>query len=245
MKKSIITIIALALAAVGSSTTASAQTTVGVDLSKPWLGYMNVFENAGGNKGAFLFGSGWGLPDVKSTLNVGAGSILLQPNFNTYANSLSGSNLDRAYWTDSTDGGVTAGPNGNKWMEALTYTEYSGAVLNNNLTFAGAISGFSLSPNYSTIAFIKALDPNAGWATVIESTELITGTGGFTVAANLTTAQPNWVIQTGFQVSGINANPANEVALGSVTVVPEPSTYALLALGAAGLGAHLVRRRRR
>ena len=243
MKKSIITIIALALAAVGSSTTASAQTTVGVDLSKPWLGYMNVFENAGGNKGASIFGSAWGLPDVKSVLT--PTSLTLQPNFNAYANSLTGDDAARAFWTDSTDGGVTAGPNGNKWMEALTYTEYSGAVLNNNLTFAGAISGFSLSPNYSTIAFIKALDPNAGWATVIESTELITGTGGFTVAANLTSAQPNWVIQTGFQVSGINANPANEVALGSVTVVPEPSTYALLALGAAGLGAHLVRRRRR
>jgi hypothetical protein len=31
----------------------------------------------------------------------------------------------------------------------------------------------------------------------------------------------------------------------NVSVVPEPSTYALLGLGAAGLGAHLVRRRRR
>ena len=35
------------------------------------------------------------------------------------------------------------------------------------------------------------------------------------------------------------------VGLDNVGVVPEPSTYALLALGAAGLGAHLVRRRRR
>ena len=34
-------------------------------------------------------------------------------------------------------------------------------------------------------------------------------------------------------------------AIDNVTVVPEPSTYALLGLGAAGLGAHLARRRRR
>jgi len=38
---------------------------------------------------------------------------------------------------------------------------------------------------------------------------------------------------------------ASTIGVDNVGVVPEPSTYALLALGAAGLGTHLVRRRRR
>lgn len=41
------------------------------------------------------------------------------------------------------------------------------------------------------------------------------------------------------------ASPGSAPGIDDVTVVPEPSTYALLGLGAAGLGAHLVRRRRR
>jgi hypothetical protein len=38
---------------------------------------------------------------------------------------------------------------------------------------------------------------------------------------------------------------SSAVGVDNVGVVPEPSTYALLAIGAAGLGTHLVRRRRR
>ena len=45
-------------------------------------------------------------------------------------------------------------------------------------------------------------------------------------------------------VGGIATSPGGD-AISNVTAVPEPSTYALLAIGAAGLGAHLIRRRRR
>ena len=100
-----------------------------------WTGYMNVFNNAAGSQGGYIFGSGWGVSDLKTTIsNSNAGTIIgdqlvLQPNFNCYADSLAGTNGDRAFWTNSSDGGVTPGPLGNKWMNANTYSETASAGL--------------------------------------------------------------------------------------------------------------------
>lgn len=231
----------LALAAVLaiSATTASAGN---------WVGYMNVFQNASGTPGGYIFGSGWGVPDLKTTIsNSNAGTIIgdqlvLQPNFNTYADSLGGDNAARAFWTNSTDGGVTPGPLGNKWMEANTYAE-TASIAVPSYTLSGVVTSNSLNTGlYTAKAFIKVLDPNNGYATVLDDSVTLPASGPFVVTSNLSLYQ-GLLLQVGFSMNGLNANPADAVSFGSVgvSIVPEPSTYALLAFG--GCAAAALRRR--
>ena len=233
----------LALAAVLaiSATTASAGN---------WTGYINVFANAAGSQGAYIFGSGWGVSDLKTTIsNSSAGTIIgdqlvLQPNFNTYTDSLGGTNADRAFWTNSSDGGATAGPLGNKWMNASTYSETASLAVP-SYTLAGTVTSNSLNTSlYTAKAFIKVLDPNNGYATVVDDSVTLPASGPFVVTSNLSLYQ-GLLLQVGFSMDGLNANPADAVSYGSVGVsinaVPEPSTYALLAFG--GCAAVALRRR--
>ena len=233
----------LALAAVLaiSATTASAGN---------WVGFMNVFQNAAGSQGSYAFGGGWGVSDLKTTIsNSNAGTIIgdqlvLQPNFNAYTDSLGGSNVDRAYWTNSSDGGATAGPLGNKWMNANTFVETANLAVQ-NYTLAGTVTSNSLNTSlYTAKAFIKVLDPNNGYATVVDDSVTLPASGPFVVTSNLSLYQ-GLLLQVGFSMDGLNANPADAVSYGSVGVsinaVPEPSTYALLAFG--GCAAAALRRR--
>jgi hypothetical protein len=206
-----------------------------------WVGYMNVFNNSAGAQGGYVFGSGWGVSDLKTTIsNSNAGTIIgdqlvLEPNYNTYTNALTGNDADRAFWTNSTDGGVTAGPAGNKWMNANTFEE-TPSIAVPSYTLSGNVTANTLNTGlYTARAFIKVLDPGAGFATLLNDSVTLPASGPFVVTANLAPYQ-GLLLQVGFSMDGLNANPADAASFGSVgvSIVPEPSAYALLAIGSCG-----------
>ena len=170
---------------------------------------------------------------------------MLEPNYNTYTNSLTGNDADRAFWTDSTDGGVTPGPLGNKWMNASTFVETANLAVP-SYTLAGNVTANTLNTGlYTAKAFIKVLDPDNGYATVLNDSVTLPGSGPFIVTSNLSLLQGK-LLQVGFSMDGINGNPVDAGANGSVSVsvVPEPSTLAVLA-AAGGVSAITLSRRRR
>ena len=216
-----------------------------------WVGYMNVFNNAAGSQGSYVFGSGWGVSDLKTTIsNSNAGTIIgdqlvLEPNYNTYTASLTGNDADRAFWTNSSDGGVTPGPLGNKWMNASTFVETANLAVP-SYTLAGNVTANTLNTGlYTAKAFIKVLDPNNGYATLLNDSVTLPASGPFIVTSNLSLLQGK-LLQVGFSMDGINGNPVDAATNGSVSVsvVPEPSTLATLA-AAVGMSAITLSRRRR
>src|SRR5262245_2569960 len=120
-------LLALLGAATFASLPAPAQILVKVDTTKPWVGFMNVFELPA-NGGAYVFGSSWGTPALTAYVT-GTSTLTLTPNTNAY-------NPTDGFWTNP-DG------TGNKNMEANFYVEntalrgqtvtFTFTVLSNNL----------------------------------------------------------------------------------------------------------------
>lgn len=215
---------------------AAAALTASPALADGWVGYMNVFNNASGSQGGFVFGSGWGVSDLKTTVitsnpgTISGDQLRLQPNYNTYVD-----NPGDPFWRDN----AGAGPGGNKWLEANTFVE-TNPLSGTSYTFSGTVDASDLNRSlYTPEAFIKVLDPGQGFATVLNDRITLPTSGPFTVTSDLSPYQ-GMILQTGFTINGLNANPVNEASFGGVTVsiapVPEPAVAGLALAGLAGLG---------
>lgn len=210
-----------------------------------WSGSMSVYNNASGSQGSFVFSSPWSVSDLKTTVLASNPTIIgdrltLQPNYSAYSDALGGNDFDRAFWTNSTDGGATAGPSGNKWMVASTYFEDPDPISVSGYSLSGTVDLNNLDAGYAAEAFITVIDPTF-LITVLDVRVALPGSGTFTVTTDLSALQ-GLKLRTGFTVSGLNANVASEGALGGVTVtitspsvVPAPAAGAIALLGAAGM----------
>lgn len=216
--------LALALLLLGS-VQGQAQSTVTLDPSLAWLGYMNVF-NLPSAGGGFQFGSGWGTADLTATF---AGSVLtLGPNTIGDPNP---------YWYTPAGG---PGATGNKVMDANMYVETTGLYVNQTLTFTGnvltnTLAGQTAAGNgvvWSTVAFIKDFAPDYSSFT----TTTVPLTPGIFSISMLTGGAGDHV-QFGFETIGSDVWVTDVGQYGTAVIipVPEPSTLAMSALGGLGI----------
>lgn len=194
-------------------------------------GFVNVSEinGTGDGPGAYVFGSGWGVGDLKSVTSDDL-TFELFPNINGYDD-----NPGDAFWRNN----AGAGPDGNKWVEASTIRGYALGAGETEATLDFSVGAFDIDSRYSVTAFIKTLDPGAGWATIETDFATITGTSG-TQSISVNGLVAGHVLQVGFVVEGINANGATDwgsatATLENVNVVPEPATFGLIGIFGGGL----------
>jgi hypothetical protein len=209
-------------AAVGSlaasAMIAQAQTTVQVDSTKPWGGYMNVYDNVGGTQGGYLWGSTWGTPALTAYFT-GTSYLTIIPNTNTW-------NVTDNYWVNTN----TVPFSGAKWMEANFYVDVGTAYAGQTVTFIGDVLTNNLVSPYTCLAVIKEFGP--GYSYVGMTTEPLVPGSPFTVSRTIGAGN---ITQYGFITTGPNANPATVASLGAVAVKvnnadPSLSTVASSAL---------------
>ena len=164
-----------------------------VDSSKTWSGYMTVYHLSGGVESGYWFGSSWGTAALDAAFNAGIGT--LTPNTSIYYNN--GTN-DTA-WYDA-DGAPLAN------MHAAFYVE-DNTLAGKSVTFSGYCWTNSLVAPYTSVAFIKELDPSQGYATVQMITTPMVSAPNSPFSISMTTTNGH-IIQYGFETVGPNANLA-------------------------------------
>lgn len=184
------------------------QNNVNFSASDNWIAYMNVYETPA-NGGAWAFGSPWGVSDLAATLDPTQNTLTVMPNYGTYAQ-----NATDPYWVDQTTG------DGNKIMEASTYVEPGASFEGQDLTFSGQVLSNTLDNAYEAKYFIKALDATNNYSDALIGAKVfdLPASGEFTVTAMGSSLTTGLIIQYGFVVVGVNANPADSIALGNVVI---------------------------
>ncbi|MDB2418161.1 lamin tail domain-containing protein, partial [Flavobacteriaceae bacterium] len=185
-----------------SNTPPPSGNSVTVATSQSWNGYVNAF-NVSDN--GYAFGFPYGAADLRATAT--ATSMTLEPNILIWT-----AEATNADWFDQGAATQTA----NKYIEASSYIE-DNTLAGSDLTFTGNVSLSDLGSEYTVVAFVKALDPNAGYATVVNNTADISSTGDFTASATAAELAAGYIIQYGFAVTGPLADPA-DTTLGSVVI---------------------------
>lgn len=186
---------------------AQAQTTVfATDSAGPWIGFMNVFELPA-NGGGFVFGSGWGIPDLVAGFDDGAANGFMATN---------NVNDPDPFW-------YVAGPNsmGNKDMEANLFQESTGVFNGDTVTFEGEILSNTFTSAHVGQIFIRDFAPDFS-----SSVDLfVPATPGPFSISLATINDPGRHIQWGFQVKGINVWPGDEGPFGNmVFATGEPAS---------------------
>ncbi|MGB2429858.1 MAG: lamin tail domain-containing protein [Flavobacteriaceae bacterium] len=185
-----------------SNTPPPSGNSVTVATSQAWNAYVNAFNVS---DGGYAFGFAYSVPDLRATPT--ATSMTLEPNIAIWT-----AEATNAAWFDQGAATQTA----NKYIEASSYIE-DNTLAGSDLTFTGNVSVSDLGSEYTVVAFVKALDPNAGYATVVNNTADISSTGDFTASATAAELAAGYIIQYGFAVTGPLADPA-DTTLGSVVI---------------------------
>lgn len=170
--------------------------------------YVNAFNTS---DDSFAFGFGYTVADMKTTFPTSS-SVVLAPNF--------------AIWDENddtpTDGGPMWDPDWfsapntpNKKIEGISYAENS-SLAGTALTFIGTVDAATIATGYTVVAFIKILD--SGYGTIQLKTADVTATGDFTVSATAAETGAGAIIQYGFTVTGLIADPTTEASLGTVNI---------------------------
>jgi hypothetical protein len=217
----------LVMAAVGAVSASSASAiVVGVGTSAaPWQGYMNVSELPS-NGGAFVFGSPWGVPDLRATFDDPNNRVALSPNT---------VNDPSPFWYV---GGGAPGSPGNKFMEANLYIETTDVLNGQTVTFQGNVISSSLTNAHQAFVFIKDFAPD--YSSVVQ-TIVPLGPGPFSINLNTDPGLGRHV-QYGFQLRGENVWVTDVAPFGNIQIgtIPAPASAGLLAV----VGLFAARRRR-